>query len=53
MRLLLGIRLGSEQVRFDEADIRRLLTAKWWNWPVEKITEHAVIIMSGTPKDLT
>ena len=26
--------------RFSEAEIKELLEIKWWNWPIEKITEH-------------
>ncbi len=40
------------RMRFDDKDIRRLLNVRWWDWPVEKITEHAAVIMSGTPRDL-
>lgn len=38
--------------RYDDADVERLLRAAWWNWPVELVTEHARLIMSGTPADL-
>ncbi|WP_283818255.1 CatB-related O-acetyltransferase [Microbacterium sp. CIAB417] len=40
------------RMRFDENDVRRLLDLRWWNWPVEKITTHAAVIMSGTPREL-
>lgn len=26
--------------RFDEKQINALLTIKWWNWPIDKITKH-------------
>ena len=26
--------------RFTEEEIEKLLTDKWWDWPIEKITEH-------------
>ncbi|MER7585586.1 CatB-related O-acetyltransferase [Kitasatospora sp. NPDC097691] len=38
--------------RFDDADIERLLRAAWWDWPVELVTEHVRVIMSGTPADI-
>lgn len=38
--------------RFAPADIERLLAIRWWDWPVAMITEHAAIIMAGTPVDL-
>ncbi len=38
--------------RFDDEDVRRLLQAAWWDWPVELITEHARQIMAGQPVDL-
>lgn len=38
--------------RYDDADVDRLLRAAWWDWPVELVTEHARLIMSGTPADL-
>lgn len=40
------------RMRFDDADVRRLLGARWWDWPIEKITEHVNVIMSGTPREL-
>lgn len=33
--------------RFDDDIIQKLLTLKWWDWPVEKITQHADKIVSG------
>ena len=30
----------------------RLLRARWWDWPVELITEHARTIMAGTPAEV-
>ncbi|OLF06071.1 acetyltransferase [Actinophytocola xinjiangensis] len=38
--------------RFDDADVQLLLRAAWWDWPVEAVTEHARVIMSGTPADV-
>lgn len=40
------------RTRFGEDDVRRLLAVRWWDWPVEKITEHAAVIMAGTPAEL-
>lgn len=38
--------------RFDERDVELLLSLRWWEWPIEAITEHAAVIMTGTPADL-
>ena len=33
------------RTRFDEATIQELLTIKWWDWPVEKISRNIAVIM--------
>ncbi len=38
--------------RFGEEDVARLLRARWWDWPVELVTEHVRTIMTGTPSEL-
>ncbi|WP_354644160.1 CatB-related O-acetyltransferase [Kitasatospora camelliae] len=38
--------------RFDEDDVRRLLGAAWWDWPVELVTEHLRAIMAGRPAEI-
>lgn len=38
--------------RFDDADVKRLLDAAWWDWPVELVTQHARTIMAGTPAEI-
>jgi virginiamycin A acetyltransferase len=38
--------------RYDDRDISRLLSAAWWDWPVAAITEHARVILAGTPLEL-
>ncbi|WP_127818046.1 CatB-related O-acetyltransferase [Microbacterium sp. CPCC 204701] len=38
--------------RFEDADIQRLLALRWWDWPIEKITEHAAVLMAGTAEGL-
>ncbi|WP_325093570.1 CatB-related O-acetyltransferase [Leucobacter sp. M11] len=38
--------------RFSPAEIDTLLAVRWWDWPVEAITEHASALMSGTPAEL-
>ena len=38
--------------RFGTEDVQRLLQIRWWDWPVEKITAHARIIMAGTVDEL-
>jgi virginiamycin A acetyltransferase len=40
------------RMRFEAQAVRRLLDARWWDWAPEKISEHAAVIMSGTPADL-
>ncbi|BCK53602.1 CatB-related O-acetyltransferase [Nocardia wallacei] len=40
------------RTRYDERDIARLLEVGWWDWPVEHITEHIRVIMSGTVTEL-
>lgn len=34
--------------RYSERDAQRLIDAAWWDWPVERITEHASTLMAGT-----
>ena len=36
------------RTRFAPADIERLLAIRWWDWPIEMITQHAAMIMAGT-----
>lgn len=38
--------------RFPEPDVALLLEARWWDWPIEAVTEHAALIMGGSPADL-
>jgi virginiamycin A acetyltransferase len=38
--------------RYGDEDVKRLLRAAWWDWPVELVTENARTIMSGTPEEL-
>ncbi|BCJ37185.1 acetyltransferase [Actinocatenispora thailandica] len=38
--------------RFDDADVQRLRRAAWWDWPAALVTEHARVIMAGTPVDI-
>lgn len=33
--------------RFTESEIAQLLELQWWNWPIEKITEHLQDLTSG------
>ena len=35
--------------RFADEDVERLLRARWWDWPVELVTEHVRTIMAGEP----
>lgn len=38
--------------RFDKYTISELLKIQWWNWPVEKITQHVPTILSTDIKKL-
>ena len=40
------------RMRYDEEDVARLLTAAWWDWPIDLVTAHARTIMSGRPEEL-
>lgn len=40
------------RTRYDAADIARLLAVAWWDWPLQSITRHVRMIMSGTVADL-
>lgn len=40
------------RTRFTADEIDTLLRIRWWDWPVERITEHAETIMTGRPQDL-
>lgn len=33
--------------RFDEATISELLRLRWWDWPIERITENVKAICGG------
>jgi virginiamycin A acetyltransferase len=35
------------KMRFDEATIAVLQEIAWWDWPVEKITQHLALIVGG------
>ena len=38
--------------RFPDADTERLLRARWWDWPIELVTEHVRVIMTGDAKEI-
>lgn len=38
--------------RFTDDEIQLLLDAAWWDWPIDLVTEHARVIMSGRPADI-
>jgi virginiamycin A acetyltransferase len=40
------------RTRYDEDDVARLLELAWWDWPIEHITKHIRVIMSGTIDEL-
>lgn len=35
------------RARFSPEQVRELLDVAWWNWPIEKITNHLELIVSG------
>lgn len=41
-----------KKMRFSEAEIDTLLEIKWWDWPIEKITENLKSITSGDVDEL-
>ena len=40
------------KMRFDDETIERLLSIKWWNWPVEKIRKNIHLLCSNNLDDL-
>ncbi|MFD9705415.1 CatB-related O-acetyltransferase [Lentzea sp. NPDC059081] len=38
--------------RYGDDEIALLERTAWWDWPVEKVTEHVRVIMAGTPAEL-
>jgi virginiamycin A acetyltransferase len=38
--------------RFSEADIQALLELQWWNWDIEKITQHVHLLTAGDVQEL-
>lgn len=38
--------------RYDETEVASLLETRWWDWPIDLITDHAATLMTGTPADL-
>jgi virginiamycin A acetyltransferase len=40
------------RTRYSEEEVELLERIAWWDWPVEKVTEHVRVIMSGTPAEL-
>lgn len=40
------------RLRYDEADVARLLRAAWWHWPLALLTEHVRNVMNGRPSEL-
>ncbi|HBF81119.1 MAG TPA: acetyltransferase [Streptomyces sp.] len=35
------------RVRYDDADVARLLALAWWDWPAEHLTAHVRTLMAG------
>ncbi|MEV1024739.1 CatB-related O-acetyltransferase [Streptomyces sp. NPDC050264] len=40
------------RTRHDAGTVARLLELAWWDWPLEHITEHVRLIMSGSVEEL-
>ena len=34
------------RARFDDAQVQRLCALRWWDWPIERIREHAGLLCS-------
>ena len=43
---------GVVRMRYSEDEVEVLRRVAWWDWPVEKVTEHLRVIMAGTPAEL-
>ncbi|WP_151087023.1 CatB-related O-acetyltransferase [Hymenobacter baengnokdamensis] len=39
--------------RFDAATVQRLLALRWWDWPIEKITQHVGLLTGDVQAFLT
>lgn len=37
------------RMRFTDEEVAHLLKVQWWNWPMEKISEHVGTIAGGSP----
>ena len=33
--------------RFSDEDVEQLLRIRWWDWPIERISEHVRLLMAG------
>ncbi|MFI9365151.1 CatB-related O-acetyltransferase [Kitasatospora sp. NPDC053057] len=40
------------RLRYEEAEVARLLAVAWWDWPVEHLTRHLRTVMSGSVEEL-
>ncbi|MFC3961839.1 CatB-related O-acetyltransferase [Nocardia jiangsuensis] len=40
------------RMRYPDADIARLLELAWWDWPIEHLSAHVRVLMSGGVDDL-
>ncbi|KOV84416.1 acetyltransferase [Nocardia sp. NRRL S-836] len=40
------------KMRYGVEEVEVLERVAWWEWPVEKVTEHVRVIMAGTPGEL-
>ena len=40
------------RTRFEPTEVQELLELRWWDWSIEKITEHAAVLMGGTVEEL-
>ncbi len=36
------------RTRYNEADVTRLLSLAWWDWPAEHLTRHVRTAVSGS-----
>lgn len=40
------------RMRYPAEEVALLREARWWDWPIEAITEHAALLMAGTPAEV-
>jgi virginiamycin A acetyltransferase len=49
--IVVGNPIREIRKRFSDEVIAELLTIQWWNWPIEKIQRHALLLSSANMED--